>query len=129
MTPEVKLFTPQEATRTLPLVRKIVEDILAAGQNLRELSLKIGKGAEDDPQSLNLMDRLDELFEELENLGCSYKDWNFTQGLVDFPCVIEGKEAYLCWRSDEDQLQYYHEAEEGFPGRKLIPRKYFGGES
>ena len=129
MTPEVKLFTPQEATRTLPLVRKIVADILSAGQNLRELSHKIGKGAEEDPQSLNLMDRLDELFEELENLGCSYKDWNFTQGLVDFPCVNEGKEAYLCWRSDEDELKYYHGAEEGFPGRKLIPEKYFGGES
>lgn len=129
MSPQVKLFTPQEATRTLPLVRLIVDDILASGQELRQLSLKVGKGAEEDPEVVRLMDKLDDLFEELEHLGCSYKDWNFTQGLVDFPSMIDGKEVYLCWRSDEGQIVYFHDAEEGFAGRKLIPKKYFGGES
>lgn len=129
MTPALKFFTPQEATRTLPLVRKIVEDILINGQELRQLSLKIGKGAEEDPQAVQLMNKLDDLFEELERLGCSYKDWNFTQGLVDFPAMIDGQEVYLCWRSDESQIKYFHDAEGGFTGRKLIPEKYFGSAS
>lgn len=127
MSANVKLFTPQEATHTLPLVRKIVEDVLSSGQKLRELSVKIGKGAEENPMAVRIMDELDGLFEELEELGCSYKDWNFTFGLVDFPSVIDGKEVFLCWRSDELELKFYHGAEEGFSGRKLIPEQYFSG--
>ncbi len=120
----VKIFTPQEANQTLPLVRKIVTDILEMGHRIRALSAKIGTEAQDDPEIIRLMDQLEDLFEELESLGCSYKDWNFSIGLVDFPCVIDGKEAYLCWRSDEEGLKYYHETDSGFAGRKLIPREY-----
>ena len=120
----VKIFTPQEANQTLPLVKKVVEDILNLGHQLRALSAKIGADAQDDPEIIRLMDQLEELFEELESIGCSYKDWNFSVGLVDFPCVIDGKDVFLCWRSDEDELKYYHEIDSGFAGRKLIPAEY-----
>jgi hypothetical protein len=123
--PSVKHFTPKEATQTLPLVKKIVEDILLAGKSIRELSVKIGRHAEKNPEVVRLMDGLEELFEELEALGCSYKDWNFSVGLVDFPAVIDNEEVFLCWRSDEDSLKYYHDPESGFAGRKLIPESYF----
>jgi hypothetical protein len=118
---EIKLFTPKEANQTLPLVKKIVDDILTTGQLIREVSQKIGTSAEKDPEVIRAMDQLEEMFQELERIGCSYKDWNFTVGLVDFPAVIEGREVLLCWRSDEKELRYYHELEEGFTGRKLIP--------
>ena len=117
----VKIFTPQEANQMLPLVRKVVADILSLGHQIRALSAKIGTDAQDDPEVIKLMDQLEEYFEELEALGCSYKDWNFSVGLVDFPCVIEGQEVYLCWRSDEEELEYYHEADSGYAGRKPIP--------
>ena len=61
---------------------------------------------------------------ELEEIGCFYKDWNFTIGLVDFPAIIDGKEVLLCWRSDEDDILYYHGFEDGYAGRKEIPDKY-----
>lgn len=127
MTQDIKFFTPKEANQTLPLVKKIVEDILKAGQEIRDLSIKIGKHAEEDPAVIRLMDQLEDLFVELENLGCSYKDWNFSAGLVDFPAIIEGREVFLCWRSDENELKYYHEMEEGFTGRKLIPEELIRG--
>lgn len=119
----VKTFTPQEANQTLPLVRKVVTDILDLGRKIRALSTKIGTDAQEDPEVIELMDQLEELFEELEALGCSYKDWNFSTGLVDFPCVLNGKEVYLCWRSDEEELKYYHDADSGYAGRKLIPKE------
>ncbi len=34
---------------------------------------------------------------------------------------VNGKEVFLCWRSDEDDILYYHEVDTGFAGRKLIP--------
>ena len=118
---QTKFFTPQEARQTLPLVEKIVGDISSAGAELRELSVAIGTHAENDPRVIKILDDLEAHFVELEDLGCSYKDWNFTMGLVDFPAIIGGEEVCLCWRSDEEDLLYYHGAEEGYPGRKPIP--------
>ena len=120
----VKIFTTQEANQTLPFVKKVVADILSLGHQIRALSTKIGSDAQDDPEIIRLMDQLEELFEELESIGCSYKDWNFSVGLVDFPCVIDEKDVFLCWRCDEDELRYYHEIDSGFAGRKPIPKKY-----
>ena len=98
-------------------------DILATGQHIRDISARIGSNAEQDPEIIRLMGQLEELFEEVEDIGCYYKDWNFSIGLVDFPSMIDGKEVLLCWRSDEEELKYYHGTEEGFAGRKLIPLK------
>jgi hypothetical protein len=120
---QTKFFTPQEANQTLPLVRKIVDDILEVGKKIRAVSIEVGAHAEQDPQITKLMDQLEDLFVELEDLGCSYRDWNFTMGLVDFPSVIDGEEVLLCWRSDEPEVLYYHGLEDGFAGRKKIHSK------
>ena len=43
-------------------------------------------------------------------------------GLVDFPAVTEQGVVYLlCWKRDEDDLGWWHFAEEGFGGRKPLP--------
>ena len=120
-----KIFTLQQAVKTLPLIKHIVSDILKTGQSIRELSVEMEK-PEDDPEINRLMDQLDELFEEMESLGCYYKDWNFTVGLVDFPAKIHSRDVMLCWKSDEEHIQYYHDAEAGFAGRKLIPKEVAG---
>ena len=122
MTQESKLFTLDQATKTLPLVQSIVTDILKTGQAIRELSVEMEK-PEEDPEINKLMDRLDELFDEIEELGCFYKDWNFTVGLVDFPAKIHGKDVMLCWRSDEEEIRYFHDAETGYSGRRPLPKE------
>ena len=119
-----KVFTVPQAVKTLPLIKKIVTDILKTGQSIRDLSVEMEK-PEEDPEINRLMDQLDELFDEMEALGCFYKDWNFTVGLVDFPAVIHGKEVLLCWKSDEDTVGHYHDAESGFAGRRVIPRELY----
>lgn len=121
---EAKLFTPRQANQTLPLVKRIVDDILAIGEAMRARSIEVGSNAESDPQIQRHIEQLEELFQELESLGCSYKDWNFTVGLVDFPAVIDGQEVYLCWKSDEPAIAFYHDLESGFTGRQPIPEEY-----
>ena len=116
-----KYFTPTEANKMLPLVRRIVTDILKNGKDIRDLSVHVEK-PEEDVQINHLMDQLDELFDELESLGCSYRDWNFSEGLVDFPAMIAGKEVLLCWRSDEAEVAYFHDLESGYAGRRAIPK-------
>ena len=52
--PQVKLFTPKEANQTLPLVKRVVDDILKAGQEIRSLSVNMEK-PEEDPAIDRLM--------------------------------------------------------------------------
>ncbi len=66
-----KTFTPKEAQLMLPLIKKIVEDILSTGHKVRALCAKIGTGAEGDPEVMRYMEQLEDLFVELEDLGCS----------------------------------------------------------
>lgn len=118
---EIRYFTPVEANRTLPLVKRIVADIQVSGRRLRQLAGKLGPAAADDAEIRKLIATLNEFFEELEAIGCSYKDPNFNLGLVDFPAVIDGEEVLLCWRSDEERVTHYHGPMEGYQGRKRIP--------
>lgn len=125
---EVTYFTPQEANRTLPLVKRIVRDIRETGRQLQGAAEELDGSAAEDPEIRKQMKELEELFEELEQIGCSYKDPNFTVGLVDFPSVIDGQEVMLCWRSDEESVAFYH-GPEGYRGRKPIPKAYLDGTS
>ena len=118
-------FTPEEAHRTLPLVRKIVDDILTTSREIRLLTEDNDGINEYDPQVKKLVSELNGFMAELEEIGCFYKDWNFAIGLVDFPAIINGEEVFLCWKSDEDNIKFYHNVESGFSGRKPIPEKYF----
>ncbi|MFZ5947386.1 MAG: DUF2203 domain-containing protein [Stygiobacter sp.] len=119
-----KYFTPKEANKTLPLVKKIVKDILNNAKQIKYYVETIGQEAENNVIVLALAEEINSYMNELEEIGCSYKDWSFELGLVDFPSVIDNKEVLLCWRSDEDSIKYYHGLFEGFIGRKLIPDEY-----
>lgn len=113
----MRLFSPVEASRTLPLVSKIVSDSLSTGQKARSILDEFGDCAEFKIKSK----KLDNLFEELQAIGCEYKDWNYEIGLIHFPSIINDQKVYLCWRSDEPELLYYHGVYEGYSGRKRIP--------
>ena len=92
MTIETKYFTPSEARRTLPLVKKVVKDILDTSREMRLIAEEIGATVEDDPRIRKMADDIEKFMLELEEIGCFFKDWNFTIGLVDFPAMIDGKE-------------------------------------
>jgi hypothetical protein len=109
-----RFFTPSEAESALPLVRQVVEDVLATARRIRSMD-------EDDAAVPRLQEELAALVRELEDMGCFYKDWNFTIGLVDFPSVIDGETVFMCWRSDEPGLAWYHPVDEGFAGRRPLP--------
>jgi len=125
MTTETKYFTPAEARRTLPLVKKIVKDILDTSREMRLLADELNGKVESDPDIQKLGNDIESFLSELEEIGCFFKDWNFTIGLVDFPSVIDDKEVFLCWKSDEDDIRFYHDMQEGYAGRKPIPEEYF----
>lgn len=121
---EIKYFTIEEANKTLPYVKNIVRDILITGASIKDLSPDVAKGKLNNIKIERLAEKIHTLIEELESIGCFYKDWNFNVGLVDFPSIIDGNKVHLCWRSDEDVIKYYHDYTTGYAGRKLIPEEF-----
>jgi hypothetical protein len=91
---------------------------------IKSIAESLGGKIDDNQEIQQLISDIDSFMKELNDIGCTYKDWNFQLGLVDFPAVIDNEEVLLCWRSDEDDIRFYHGIEEGFAGRKPIPEEY-----
>lgn len=122
---ETKYFTPSEAKKTLPLVRQIVRDILDTTRKMRLLAEEITGTLEENSAIQKMAGEVNKYLSELEDIGCYFKDRNFSIGIVDFPSIINGEEVLLCWRSEEDDIKYFHRIEDGYSSRQLIPEEYF----
>ena len=55
---------------------------------------------------------------ELRELEVVLRDLD--RGLLDFPSIRDGDEVYLCWQEGEDAIEYWHEPEAGFGGRRPL---------
>jgi hypothetical protein len=42
------------------------------------------------------------------------------RGLVDFPAIIGGKEVFLCWEKDEEDIEFWHDLDTGYAGRERL---------
>jgi hypothetical protein len=58
---------------------------------------------------------------EIAAMGVQIKDLDI--GLLDFPCMVEGRVVLLCWKLGEETITHWHGTEEGFAGRKPITDK------
>lgn len=133
----MKLFTVEEANRTLPLVRKIVEDIVAQHRVWREKILELDLIASttrtDEPreradqlerEAQALAREIDGFEQELQALGIELKDRRL--GLVDFASEINGRRVLLCWRLGEPDVQFWHEMDAGYAGRQPLSPSLVG---
>lgn len=121
-----KYFTPNEANKRLPYVRKIVQEILEKGRVWQKQTDEQGEN-NPSPETLGLQVDIETLMSELEDLGCFFKDWNFEIGLVDFPSKINGQVVLMCWRNDEDSVRWFHPVETGYVARQPIPEELLRG--
>jgi hypothetical protein len=129
----VKLFTVDQAEKALPLVRRIVGDIVRSFEErekrLRdraELGEKPNPGSAAEEKALQFEreadyfeDEIRRFHEELQQIGVELKD--FQHGLVDFFSRYEGRIVYLCWKLNEGEtLAWWHDLHAGFRGRQPI---------
>ena len=42
------------------------------------------------------------------------------RGLIDFPALIGGREVFLCWERDEEDIEFWHDLDSGFAGRERL---------
>src|SRR5947209_4221509 len=57
---------------------------------------------------------------ELDALGVELKDPE--TGLIDFQSRRHGRIVYLCWRLGEPRIDWWHELDTGFAGRRPLER-------
>jgi hypothetical protein len=117
-------FTLEQANRSLPLVKRIVADIVAqhgkaAAHRERLEHLTAAKDIAATQKELDgSVSRLADLVDELSDVGVELKDYE--KGLVDFVGRHDGRDVYLCWKLGEEKITHWHELETGFSGRKPV---------
>jgi hypothetical protein len=134
-------FTVSEAERTLPLVRRIVDDIMSLYPHWRDLVQRFdlataqakpewGESPEQHALRREIDDvaaRITEYQAELERLGCVFK--GFGEGLVDFYGKLDGRDIFWCWKHGEERIGHWHEIEAGYAGRMPLPTVSTGGST
>ena len=121
------MFTPDEATRSLVLVRGIVADVIDEHANLLEQQevveaaqngARTGQVRAATDSMLRSVYRLRECMMEMDLIGAELMDWSL--GLVEFPCAFNGREVRLCWQAGEDTVEQWHEVGEECGCRRRI---------
>ncbi len=122
-----KHFTLAEARALLPELRQLFRDIhrrrdavRQADENLREHLAQTGGDLGGKMVTGLLLDllQLNRQLRHLQALGILVKD--FDRGLVDFPHLREGREVFLCWELDEDDIEFWHDVDAGYAGRERL---------
>ncbi len=125
-------FTVDDANRTLPLVRRIVGDVVRDywrwQEKVREFEAAAVERSLESPseeadrlerEALQIARDIDGYVREISELGVQMK--GFDSGLVDFPGELGGRPVLLCWQLGEPSVQYWHEEGAGFAGRQPLP--------
>ena len=122
-----RLFSVQQANRTLPLVTRIVQDIIQASRRVHDYQEQFEslqrKSQSDQAESTMLeLTKARELYQEfcreLSALGCQLRDE--VSGTVEFPAVIQGRQIILSWRLGESEITYWHDPGQGPAERRLL---------
>lgn len=105
----------------------MVEELMGIGERIRshqpEIWAVVEKSAGNggNPALSKMLpdfDRLDDILHRLQDMAIEVRDISI--GLIDFPAVKDGREICLCWKYNEDSIQFWHETEAGFAGRQII---------
>jgi hypothetical protein len=134
-----KTFTLGEAQMVLPVVEALLRRAQTARSRVEELEMGMqqlshriflsGGLRVDVPVAARRRAERDKAVQEtkdtlteIEEIGVQVKD--LEQGLLDFPCVLDGKTVLLCWKLGEEEIGYWHLPEDGFEGRKPLDARF-----
>ncbi|MEE2986969.1 MAG: DUF2203 domain-containing protein [Nitrospinota bacterium] len=125
--PEKKYFSLEEANSIVPKLLKKVPEMQGLTEKLQKGFPDVEKarkkaqqngGSVEGGQYLETALSLNNLIKEFESKGCILK--GISEGLVDFPSIRDGREVYLCWKAPEERIEYWHDIDAGFAGRRKI---------
>jgi hypothetical protein len=121
-----KHYTREEARALLPQIREWLATLNRLRTEVERYDQRLSglnaEGQDTGGQTVNNWIRalagMQELLAGFQQRQIFIKD--LTRGLVDFPAILGGKEVFLCWESDEDDIEFWHDLESGYSGREKL---------
>jgi hypothetical protein len=121
-----KHYTRDEANALLPKIRQWLARLTQLREDLqrceKRLSGLTGQGNDIGGETVNnwirTLANMQEILSEFQQREIFIKD--LERGLLDFPAIIGDKEVFLCWESDEETVEFWHDLETGFGGRERL---------
>ncbi|MGD0833585.1 MAG: DUF2203 domain-containing protein [Candidatus Dormibacteria bacterium] len=120
------LFGKREADGLLPRLRELIGALQTAAtsdaaQAAREHLASAGRSngsAGAAAAASRAAAEIDTALDEIDRLGVILRD--AATGLCDFPSTRDGREVYLCWKLDEDEVAWWHPRDVGIAGRRKL---------
>jgi len=134
----MKRFTVWEANELLPQLKEDLRKLQALIDEYEERMIELQRrksapalsraaGRDADP-FFEEEGRLDFMRMEMRLLAENFRRKGVllkmvNPGLIDFPAIINGEEALICWKEGEERASHYHGWHDGFRGRKPLPEE------
>ena len=121
-----KHYTREEARALLPQIRQWLERLNRLRQDLERFDKRLSGlteqgndiGGETVNNWIRALADMQEALAEFQRRRIIIKD--LERGLVDFPAIIGGREVFLCWEQEEDDIEFWHDLDAGFSGRERL---------
>jgi hypothetical protein len=134
-----KTFTLSEAQTLLPVLEALLRKAQAAGIRTDELDsemqqltqriflsggmhVNVVQAARRRAEREKTLQEARDTLLEIDEIGVQVKD--LENGLLDFPCVVDGQTVLLCWKLGEKEIGFWHTTEDGFAGRKPLDARF-----
>ncbi len=119
-------YTRAEARALIPQLREwlrlLVETRDQLGQLDQRLSQRFAGGCDVGGNTANDWVRavcaLKKGLAQFQQREIQVKDLD--RGIIDFPALIGGREVFLCWEKDEDDIEFWHDLDAGYAGRERL---------
>jgi hypothetical protein len=144
---DIRVFTLEEANALVPTLSRLVGEQLDLGERIQrsvaelvrsggsvgsraaeaargevlDITVQVGDSDEVRKRKRELgrmIGRYRQGWREVQDLGVVVKDTS--TGLLDFYGKVDGRLVWLCWKYGEDGVDFYHELDTGFAGRKPL---------
>jgi hypothetical protein len=121
-----KHYSRDEARALLPQIRQWLQQLDKLRQQFNQLDGRVAQrlasnediGGELVNNRIKCLVELARVRREFDRREIQIKDLD--RGLIDFPAIIGGREVFLCWEQDEDDIEYWHDLDTGYAGRERL---------
>ncbi len=122
-----RIFTLSEANALIPeleqhwtAIKHGRQTLIDTREEVKKASAQaaLGGGTVDGVKYIQGLQSINGSLHAIQELGVVVKDAEI--GLCDFPFMLNGKLVFLCWKSGEDQVRWWHELDSGYANRQPI---------